>query len=148
MPKRKETDRVTFIAEYRDGSVARFDIDPLTLRNGHWVARIIARERQEQGGLEPGEIVRATLTHHTIPIVGPLKRPQERASARFSLGASRLAGHKTFEFGLGATCHPRERLGSDENSAMIVERAFGVVSVTRNLLNQFAIRLENSAIGS
>jgi hypothetical protein len=34
MPKRKETDRVTFIAEYRDGSVARFDIDPWTLRNG------------------------------------------------------------------------------------------------------------------
>ena len=55
MPKRKETDRVTFIAEYRDGSVARFDIDP---RNGHWVARIIARERQEQGSLKPGEIVR------------------------------------------------------------------------------------------
>lgn len=42
MPKRKETDKVTFIAEYRDGSVARFDIDPWTLRNGHWVARIIA----------------------------------------------------------------------------------------------------------
>jgi hypothetical protein len=73
MPKRKETDRVTFIAEYRDGSVARFDIDPWTLRNGHWVARIIARERQEQGSLKPGEIVRvypeATLTHHTIPIL-------------------------------------------------------------------------------
>ena len=58
MPKRKETDKVTFIAEYRDGSVARFDIDPWTLRNGHWVARIIARERQEQGSLKPGEIVR------------------------------------------------------------------------------------------
>ena len=47
-----------FIAEYRDGSVARFEIDPWTLRNGHWVARIIARERQEQGSLKPGEIVR------------------------------------------------------------------------------------------
>ena len=55
---KKETDRVTFIAEYRDGSVARFEIDPWTLRNGHWVARIIARERQEQGSLKPGEIVR------------------------------------------------------------------------------------------
>jgi len=51
-------DRVTFVAEYRDGSVARFDIDPWTLRNGHWVARIIARERQEEGSLKPGEIVR------------------------------------------------------------------------------------------
>jgi hypothetical protein len=58
MPKRKETGRVTFVAEYRDGSVARFDIDPWTLRNGHWVARIIARERQEEGSLKPGEIVR------------------------------------------------------------------------------------------
>jgi len=71
MPKRKETDKVTFIAEYRDGSVARFDIDPWTLRNGHWAARIIARERQAEGSLKPGEIVRvyprqATLTHHTI----------------------------------------------------------------------------------
>jgi hypothetical protein len=31
---------------------------------------------------------------------------------------------------------------------MIIERAFGVVSVTRNTLNQFATRLENSAIGT
>ena len=49
---------------------------------------------------------------------------------------------------LGATCHPRERLGGDENSAMIIERPFGVVSVTRNLLNQFAIGVENSRIGT
>ena len=69
MPKRKETDKVTFIAEYRDGSVARFDIDPWTLRNGHWVARIIARERQEQG--DRSRVPRqATLTYHTIPILG------------------------------------------------------------------------------
>lgn len=47
---------------------------------------------------------------------------------------------------LGAARHPRERLGSDENSATIIEGAFSVVSVTRNLLNQFAIRLENSTI--
>ena len=31
---------------------------------------------------------------------------------------------------------------------MIIEGAFGVVSVTRNTLNQFAIRLENSTIGT
>jgi hypothetical protein len=31
---------------------------------------------------------------------------------------------------------------------MIIERAFGVVSVTRNTLNQFAIRLENSTIAT
>ena len=31
---------------------------------------------------------------------------------------------------------------------MIIERAFGVVSITRNLLNQFAIRLEDGRICS
>jgi hypothetical protein len=31
---------------------------------------------------------------------------------------------------------------------MFIERAFGVMSVTRNILNQFAIRLKNSAIGT
>ena len=31
---------------------------------------------------------------------------------------------------------------------MIIERAFSVVSVTRNVLNLFAIRLENSVIGT
>ena len=31
---------------------------------------------------------------------------------------------------------------------MIVERGFSVISGTRNLLDQFAIRLENSAIGT
>jgi hypothetical protein len=30
---------------------------------------------------------------------------------------------------------------------MIIERPFGIISVTRNLLNQFAISLENSRIG-
>ena len=47
---------------------------------------------------------------------------------------------------LGAARHPRERVRGDENSAMIIERAFSVVNVTRNLVNQFAIRLENSRI--
>ena len=47
---------------------------------------------------------------------------------------------------LSAARHPRERLGGNENSAILIERAFGVVSITRNLLNQFAIRLENSRI--
>jgi hypothetical protein len=46
---------------------------------------------------------------------------------------------------LGAACNPRERLGGDENSAMIIDRAFSVVSVTRNLFNQFAIRLEKQS---
>ena len=49
---------------------------------------------------------------------------------------------------LSAARHPRERLGGDENSAMIIEWPFSVVSVTRNLLNQFAICLENSRIGT
>jgi hypothetical protein len=52
MPKTKETDRVTFVAEYRDGTFARFDIDAWTLRSGDWVARIIARERQQDGSLK------------------------------------------------------------------------------------------------
>ena len=47
---------------------------------------------------------------------------------------------------LSAARHPRERLGADENWAIIIERAFGVVSIARSLLNQFAIRLENSRI--
>ena len=58
MPKTKETDQVTFVAEYRDGTFAHFDIDPWTLRGGNWVARIIARERQQDGSLKPGEIIR------------------------------------------------------------------------------------------
>ena len=49
---------------------------------------------------------------------------------------------------LSAARHPRERLGGDENSAVIIERPFGVVSVTRNLLNQFAVCVENSRIGT
>ena len=49
---------------------------------------------------------------------------------------------------LGAARHPGECLGGDENSAMIIERPFSVVSVTRNLLNQFAICIENSRIGT
>jgi hypothetical protein len=61
--------------------------------------------------------------------------------------ASRQIGNARRKSGeLSAARHPRERLGVDENSAIIIERAFGVVSITRNLLNQFAIRLENSRI--
>jgi len=76
MPKRKETDKVTFIAEYRDGSVARFDIDPWTLRNGRWVARIIARERQEQGSLKPGEKTLTTLAGRFESILSTVSRTQ------------------------------------------------------------------------
>ncbi len=47
---------------------------------------------------------------------------------------------------LGAARNPRERFGGDENSAMIIDSAFSVISITRNLFNQFAIRLENSRI--
>jgi hypothetical protein len=39
-------------------SLLNTGMGPWTLRNGHWVASIIARERQEQGSLKPGEIVR------------------------------------------------------------------------------------------
>ena len=70
--------------------------------------------------------------------------PLERVDGRESPNGN--ARRKSGE--LGAARHSRERLGGDENSAMIIERAFGIVSVTRNLLNQFAIRLENSRIGT
>lgn len=49
---------------------------------------------------------------------------------------------------LSAARHPRERLGGNEHSAMIIERTFGIMSITRSLLNQFAICLENSSIAT
>jgi hypothetical protein len=48
----------------------------------------------------------------------------------------------------GASRDPRDRLGGDENSAMIVEWGFSIVCGTSKLLDQFAIRLENGAIGT
>ena len=48
----------------------------------------------------------------------------------------------------GAARDPRDRLGGDENSAMIVEWGFSIVCGTSKLLDQFAIRLENGAIGT
>ncbi len=60
--------------------------------------------------------------------------------------ASQHRGAVTEVGELSAARNPRERLGGDENSAMIIDSAFSVVSVTRDLFNQFAIRLENSRI--
>ena len=37
---------VRFIALYEDGSEEPFDVPQHTLRNGDWIVRIIARERQ------------------------------------------------------------------------------------------------------
>jgi hypothetical protein len=39
-------------------SLPKIDTTPWTLRNGHWAAASFACERQEQGSLKPGEIVR------------------------------------------------------------------------------------------
>ena len=50
--------------------------------------------------------------------------------------------------GLRRSRDPRDRLGGDENSAMIVEWGFSIVCGTSKLLDQFAIRLENGAIGT
>ena len=47
---------ITFIAEYRDGTLARFAIDPRMLKSGDHVARASAGERQEKGSLKPGDI--------------------------------------------------------------------------------------------
>jgi hypothetical protein len=49
--------KITFVAEYRDGSFDRFGIDPFTLLSGKRVALVIAREQQEEGTLKPGAIV-------------------------------------------------------------------------------------------
>ena len=48
---------VSFIAEYEDGSTARFYIDRTTLRDGNHIARIVAGEKQRIGRLKPGNIV-------------------------------------------------------------------------------------------
>jgi hypothetical protein len=48
--------RVMFVVEYEDGRTAEFSVDRWTLSLGNYVARIIARERQEKGDLPPGEI--------------------------------------------------------------------------------------------
>jgi hypothetical protein len=52
------------------------------------------------------------------------------------------------QFALGAAHHPRERLRGDENSAVRIERSFSVVRVTRNPLYEFAVRVENSTVGT
>jgi hypothetical protein len=48
---------VSFIAEYDDGSTARFYVDRTTLRDGNHIARIVAGEKQRIGRLKPGIIV-------------------------------------------------------------------------------------------
>ena len=50
------SNRVTFVVEYEDGRTAEFSIDRWTLSLGDYAATIIARERQEEGDLPPGEI--------------------------------------------------------------------------------------------
>ena len=52
----QQSHRVMFVVEYEDGRTAEFSIDRLTLSLGDYVARIIARERQEKGDLPSGEI--------------------------------------------------------------------------------------------
>jgi hypothetical protein len=49
---------------------------------------------------------------------------------------------------LGAARHPRERFRRDKYPAMFIERSLSVEGLTRNVLDQFAILLENSIIGS
>ena len=53
----KHTDWLTFVAQYRDGSLDCFAVDPFTLLRANYVACEYARERQEQGSLKLGEIV-------------------------------------------------------------------------------------------
>jgi len=56
----KASDDVTFIVTYDDGHTDFFTIDKFTLRTGDHVARIIAKERQRGGTLDPGTIVSVT----------------------------------------------------------------------------------------
>ena len=93
---------------------------PLLTQSGH------SRQRLEADG--------ASARDRTFRSKGPMGASCQTGNARRKSGE------------LSAARHPRERLGVDENSAIIIERTFGVVSITRNLLNQFAIRLENSRI--
>jgi hypothetical protein len=48
---------VSFIAEYEDGSTARFFVDRTSLRDGNHIPRIVAAEKQRIGRLKPGNIV-------------------------------------------------------------------------------------------
>ena len=58
MAKRGKSRLVPFIAEYEDGSKGYFDIDLTTLRNGEHIARMIASEKQRDGHLPAGKILR------------------------------------------------------------------------------------------
>ena len=44
--------------------------------------------------------------------------------------------------------HPCDCLGSDKDSTMIIERSLSVVGLTRNLLNQLAVRFKNLRVGA
>jgi hypothetical protein len=54
----RKSDDVTFVVTLKDGTTDFFTIDQFTLRTGDHVARIIAWERQRDGTLEQGEIVK------------------------------------------------------------------------------------------
>lgn len=49
-------DRVEFKIEYEDGSKARMSIDKWHVNESDFAARTIARERQAEGKLPPGQI--------------------------------------------------------------------------------------------
>jgi hypothetical protein len=49
-------DRVEFKIEYEDGSKARMSIDKWHVNESDFTARTIARERQAEGKLPPGQI--------------------------------------------------------------------------------------------
>ena len=55
--KEKHTEWLAFVARYRDGSFGRFAVDAFTLLRSNYRACDAARERQEEGSLELGEIV-------------------------------------------------------------------------------------------
>jgi len=59
MQRTERKDPIYFIAEYEDGSKGYFGIDPAILQNGEEIALIIASERQREGTLKGGKIIRA-----------------------------------------------------------------------------------------
>jgi hypothetical protein len=56
--ERRKAGQVQYIAEYDDGTKANFIIDCWTVQAGDHVVRTIARERQIDGSLKAGNIVK------------------------------------------------------------------------------------------
>jgi hypothetical protein len=100
---------VSFIAEYDDGSTARFYVDRTTLRDGNHIARIVAGEKQRIGRLKPGIIVgvRRDWRHRLVPSYA--------TAAGYPLSSSLSAN--SLAFCRSVTMRPGRRLTGSSNAA-------------------------------